>query len=177
MPVTAVIRRHIRVEMRPEGDKTARGAGLPDGEGADVGGSVITTELITTVCQPPPQPGRQSTVATEADTRATIFPKEAERLSIPIRGLCARKSRKSEEVKGNAPKTVRSGWGTIPLKPTPRVGEERVRRPQAQMREIPPSSTGVRLLDTLRSCFVAGSDERDRKATFPLALPFRSSNV
>ena len=54
MPVTAVIRRHIRVEMRPEGDKTARGAGLPDGEGADVGGSVITTELITTVCQPPP---------------------------------------------------------------------------------------------------------------------------
>ena len=129
------------------------------------------------VSTPPPQPGRQSTVATEADTRATIFPKEAERLSIPIRGLCARKSRKSEEVKGNAPKTVRSGWGTIPLKPTPRVGEERVRRPQAQMREIPPSSTGVRLLDTLRSCFVAGSDERDRKATFPLALPFRSSNV
>ena len=31
------------------------------------------------------------------------------------------------------------------MKPTPGIGEERVRNRQAQTRKIPPSSTGVRL--------------------------------
>ena len=94
---------------------------------------------------------------TVADTRATNTQEGAERSSTLICGPCAQKSPKSEEEKGNPPKTTLSGRGTSPLKPTPEVGEERVQRPQARMREMPPSSTGVRMLDPLRSCSVAGS--------------------
>ena len=43
------------------------------------------------------------------------------------------------------------------------------------MRKIPPSSTGMRLLDPVRSCSVAGPGKRDRKSAFPLALPLRYS--
>ena len=39
-----------------------------------------------------PRPVQHSVVATEAETRATNFPGETERPSIPIRGSCARKS-------------------------------------------------------------------------------------
>ena len=74
-------------------------------------------------------------VATGADTRATNLPKGAVRSSVLIRGPCARKSRKSEEVKGSPPKTTLSVWGTSQLKPTPGVGEVRVRSPQARMRK------------------------------------------
>ena len=81
-----------------------------------------------------------------ADTRATNLPKEAERSSILLRGPCARKSRKSEDVKVSPSKTALSVRGTSPLKPTPGVGEERVRSPQARMGKIRPSWTGVRLL-------------------------------
>ena len=42
-------------------------------------------------------------------------------------------------------------------KPTPGVGEERVRSSQARMGKIPPSSTGVRLLDPQRPCSAARS--------------------
>jgi len=124
-----------------------------------------------------PRAGRRSTVATEADTRATNLPEGAERSSILIRGPCVRTSRKSEEVKGSPPKTPLLGPGTrpgtSPPKPTPGVGEERVMSPQARIRNISSSSAGVRLQAPLRSCSVAGSGKRDRKSAFPLALPLR----
>ena len=97
--------------------------------------------------------------------------------SILIRGPCARKSRTAEEAKGSPRKTTLSGWGTSPLKPIPGIGEERVRSPLARMRKIPSSSTGVRLLDPVRSCSVADSDKRDRKSAIPLAPPLRYSTV
>ena len=102
------------------------------------------------------------TVVTAAGTQATNLLEGAEIPSILTRGPCTRKSRKSEETKGGPPKTAFSGRGTSPPKPTPEVGEERVRSPQARMRKIPPSSTGVRLLDPLRSC-LAGSGKRDQQ--------------
>ena len=120
-----------------------------------------------------PRPGRRSAVVTAADTPATNLPEEAERASVFIRGPCARKSLKSEEVKGSPPQIALSGRGTSPLKPTPEVREERVRSVQARTRKIPLSSTGVRLLDPLRSCSVLGSGKRDRKSVFPLALPLQ----
>ena len=119
------------------------------------------------------KPGRRSTVTTKVDKRATNLPNGAERSSIFIRGQCARKSRKSGEVKGSPPKTALSVRATSSLKPTTGVGEERVRSPQTQMRNIPQSSAGLRLLDPLRSCSVAVSSNRDRKSAFPLALPLR----
>ena len=63
--------------------------------------------------------GRRSTVATEAYIRATNLPGGAERSSILVRGLCVRKSRKSEEAKGSPPKTALSVRGTSPPKPNP----------------------------------------------------------
>ena len=45
------------------------------------------------------------------------------------------------------------------------------------MKKTPPSSAGARLLDTLRSCSVAGSRKGDGKSAFPLALPLRYSRV
>ena len=127
-----------------------------------------------------PRPGRQSTVVTVAGTRAMNLPEGAETSSILIRGPCTRKSRKSpksEDAKGSPSQTAISGRGTIPPTPTPGFGEERMRNPQAQMRKIPLSSTGMILLDPLTSCSVAGSGERDRKSAFPLALPLRYSRV
>ena len=124
-----------------------------------------------------PRPGRQSSVATAAVTRVTNLPEGAKRLSILIRGPCARKSQRSEEAKGSPPITALSGCGTSPLKPTPGIGEERVRSPQTRIRKIPPSSTEVRLLHPVRSCSLAGSGKRDRKSAFPLALPLRYSRV
>ena len=62
--------------------------------------------------------------------------------------------------------------GISPPKPTPGIGGEGVLSQQTFMRYIPPSSTGLRLVDPLRSCFVAGSGKRDRKSALPFALPF-----
>ena len=120
-----------------------------------------------------PRPGRQSSVVTAAVIRATNLPEGAERSSILIRGPCVQKSRKFEEAKASPPKTALSGWGTSPHKPTPGIGEARMRSPQARMRKIPPSSGGMRLLGPVRSCSVAGSGQRDRISAFPLALPLR----
>ena len=64
-----------------------------------------------------------------------------------------------------------------PRKPTPGIGEARLRSAQARMRKIPPCSTGVRLLDPVRSRSVASSGKRDRKSALPLALPLRYSKV
>ena len=114
---------------------------------------------------------------TATDKRATNLPEGADRSSILIRDPCVRKSRKSGQSKGSPTKTAFAGRGTRPSKPTPGVGEERVRSPQARTRKVPPSSTGVRLLNLLRSCSVAGSGKRDRKSVFPLALPLRYSRV
>ena len=58
------------------------------------------------------------------------------------------------------------GEGNRSPKPTPGGGEERVRSSQTRMRKLPSSSTGMRLLDPLQSCFVAGSGKRDRKSSF-----------
>ena len=85
----------------------------------------------------------------------------------PVRTKIAQKSK---EAKGSPPTTAFSRRGTSQPKPTPGVGEERIRSTQTRMRKIPPLSTGVRLLDSLRSCSVAGSGKRDRKSAFPLVL-------
>ena len=73
-------------------------------------------------------PGRRSTVATGADIQATNLPEGAERSSILIRGPCARKSRKSEELKGSPPKTALSVRGPTPPEqsatPAGSVGED-----------------------------------------------------
>ena len=124
-----------------------------------------------------PRPGRQSSVVTAAVTRVTNHPEKAERSSTLIRDPCVRKSRKSDEAKGSPPNTALSGKVTSPLKPIPGIGEARVRSPQARTRKIPPSSTGMTLLDPVRPCSVPGSGKRDRKSAFPLALPLRYSRV
>ena len=54
------------------------------------------------------------------------------------------------------PKTALSVQGTSPPKPTPGIGEEGVFSARARMKHIPPSSTGLRRVDPLRSCSVAG---------------------
>ena len=92
--------------------------------------------------------------------------KEQKRSSILVHGPCVRKSRKSEEAKGSPTQTALSGWGANLRKATPGIGEERVRNPQARMRNLPPSSTGLKRLDLVRSCSVADSGKRDRKWYF-----------
>ena len=124
-----------------------------------------------------PRPGRQSPVVTAAVTRATNHPEGAERSPILIRGPSVRKLQKSEAVKGSPPKTTFLGWGTSLLKPTPGIGGAPVRSPQPRMRKIPTSSTGMRLLNPVRSCFEADSGKRDRKSAFPFGLPLRCSRV
>ena len=57
------------------------------------------------------------------------------------------------------------------------VGEGGVRSLQTRMRNIPPSSMGVRCLDPLRSCSATVSGKRDSKSAFPLALPVLYSRV
>ena len=79
------------------------------------------------------------------------LPGGTERSSILIRALCVRKLQTSGEVKGS--KTALSVRVTSPPKPTLGFGEERVESPQARMKKMPPSSTGVRLLDPLRWVF------------------------
>ena len=44
VPAAAAVRRRVRVEMRPQGGETFRGAGWPGGEGATAAGSVVTAE-------------------------------------------------------------------------------------------------------------------------------------
>ena len=44
MPEAAAVFRRVRVEMRPEGDNSIGGAGLPGGEGADAAGPVVAAE-------------------------------------------------------------------------------------------------------------------------------------
>ena len=87
------------------------------------------------------------------------------------------KKKKSAKVKGSPPETAPSVQGTSPPKPTPRIGEEGVFSPQALMIYIPPSSTGLRLVDPLRSCSVAGSGKRDWRSALPFALPLWYSSV
>ena len=123
-----------------------------------------------------PRPGRQSPVVMAAVTRAMNLPEGAEKSSILIRGPCVRKSQKSEEVKVNPPKIALSGWGTNPLKPTPGIGEARVRSPQARLRKIPPSSTAMRLPDPVRSCSVTGAGKTEQKIGIS-ELPPRYSRV
>ena len=90
--------------------------------------------------------------------------------SILIRGPCARKLRESEKVKDSPPKRTPSVCGTSPLKPTPGVGEERVRSPQARMGKMPPSSTGVRQLLIVLLLYTQGTFIRIIHQGFLLVL-------
>ena len=45
MPVATAVRPGVRIEMRPEGGKVTRAAGLPSGEGPHEARSVITAEF------------------------------------------------------------------------------------------------------------------------------------
>ena len=58
-----------------------------------------------------PRPEELSTVVTDAETRATNLLEGTARSSTFIRGLCARKSRKSAAVKGSPPKAFSFGAG------------------------------------------------------------------
>ena len=129
-----------------------------------VGTAKTETKSLSAVDKARPRPGQRLMLATDAETRATKLPEGAERSSILILGPCARKSQKSAEMKEGPPKTALSMRGTSPPKPTPGRGEEGVFSPQAFRSYTPPSSTGLRLVDPLRSCSVASSGERDRKS-------------
>ena len=116
-------------------------------------------------------------MAVDAESRTTNLLEGVGRSSSLIRGPCVRKSQEPARVRGNPPEALFSVRGISPPKPTPGIGEEGVYSPQALMRYMPPSSTGVRLVERLRSCSVAGSGERDKKPAFPFALHFRYSRV
>ena len=92
--------------------------------GASAEPAPATTEAksLSAACKVRPPPGQRSTVATDAETRATNLPEGAERSSILLRGPCVRKSQKSTEVKGSPPKAVPSARDTSPPKPTPGIG-------------------------------------------------------
>ena len=113
----------------------------------------------------------------DAETRAANLLKGVGTSSSLIRGTCVQKSQKSATVRESPPKVLFSVRVICPPKPTPGIGEEGVCSPQAFMRYMPPSSTEVRLVEALRSCFVAGSGKRDRKSALPFALPFRYSRL
>ena len=81
----------------------------------------------------------------DAETRATNLLEGVGRSSSIIRGPCVRKSQKSARVRGSPPKAIFSVQRISPPKPTPGIREERVYSPQAFMRYMPPSSTGLRL--------------------------------
>ena len=137
----------------PEGGVGARGG---------ISGGVVPKDTATTgvkaasaAGQYGTRPRRSSLVPTIAATRVTNLPVGAGRSSILIRGPCVRKSRISVEVRGSLPETAFSGRGTSPPKPLPGANVEGVSRPQALTRHMESSSTGVRGLESLRSCSVA----------------------
>ena len=90
-----------------------------------------------------------------------------------ICGPCVRKSQKSARVRGSPPKALFS----VRVISTQADTRNRRGRSAQPVRYMPPSSTGVRLVEPLRSCFVAGSGMRDRKSALPFALHFRYSRV
>ena len=69
------------------------------------------------------------------------------------------------------------GTGHYPTKPKPGIGEDGVLRPQARMRYISVSSTGLGFVDPLRSCSVAGSGTRDRMSTLQFTFLLRLLSV
>ena len=76
-----------------------------------VGTAITETKSLSAAGKVRPRPAQRSTVATDAETRATKLPEEAERSSILIRGPCVRKSQKSAEVKGSPPQDSAFGAG------------------------------------------------------------------
>ena len=113
----------------------------------------------------------------DVETQAANLLEGLGRSSSLMRDPCVRKSQTSARVRGSPPKGLFSVRSISSPKPTPGVGEEGVCSPQALMRYMPPSSTWVRLIESLRSCFVAGSGKRDSESALPFALPFRYSRV
>ena len=142
-----------------------------------VGTAKNKAKSLSAARETPLRPGELSTMAADAETRAANLLKGAGRSSSLIRDPCARKSQKSAEVKGSPPKALLSVRGISPPKPTPESGEEGVCSPQALMRYMPPSSTGLRLVEPFRTCSVAGSGKRDSVSALPFALPLRYSSV
>lgn len=68
-------------------------------------------------------------------------------------------------------KTGRSGRGISLPKPKPATGQEGEGRPQARVKNIASSSTGVSRLDPPRSDSIVGWDWQTTELTLPLALP------
>ena len=98
------------------------------------------------------------------------LPEGAERPSIPIRGLCVRKSRKSEEVKGSAPKTALSMPGTSPPKTyTGGWGRVTAKPADADEGDTPVLDRGEAAGSTA-VVFCGGLRQAGRKSAFPLAL-------
>ena len=85
----------------------ASGEPLP----TSVGTAKTESKSLSATGNVPPRPGQRSTVATDAETRATKLLEGAERSTILIRGPCVRKCLKLAEVKGSPPKTARSVRG------------------------------------------------------------------
>ena len=155
----------------PDGGAGARGD--KSGEVAPEGTAKTGSKLASAAGQTGVRPRRSSPVPTKAEIRAKNLPVGAERSSILIRGPCARKSRTPVKVRGSPPKTAPSGWGTSPPEPMPGIDVEGVSRPQALTRYMASSSSGVRRLEPLRRCSVAGCGNRERKSALPFSLPFR----
>ena len=199
MLAAVAVRRRVRVEMRFEGDNAVGGdAGSPADERADAPASVIAAESARCEGAAEPLPPSEGTaknepkaVSAKKDFSAAgtsmdggyggryasdKSPQRSREVVHPRTWPGRAKIAETDQAKRSPPKTAFSGRGTSPPKPTPGVGEERVRSPQAGMRKIS-SSTGVRLLDPMLSWSVAGSGKRDRKSSFPLALPLRHSRM
>ena len=140
-------------------------------------GTAKPKRIVVGCRQSPPAAGAAIDGGDGCRNTSDESPRRSRKVVIFICGPFVRKSQKLTEVKGNPPKTALLVRGTSPPKPTPRIGEEGVFNMQTLMRYIPPPSTGLRLVDPLRSCSVAGSGKRNRKSALPFALSLRYSSV
>ena len=83
-----------------------------------------------------PRSGELSTVATDAETRATNLLEGVGRSSSLRCVPCVRRLLKSAEVKESPPTAIRWVRGISPPKPTPGIGEEGVCSPPASSYEV-----------------------------------------
>ena len=141
--------------MQAVGGKTVRRVGSPGGEGVDAAGAVIAAKsapcevvVADIACRAisiapaeasaepvPPSEGKEKIEVKRCQRHekillrlgwwSTNLSQRAERSSILIPGLCARKSRRSEEANGRPSNPAFSGPAASYPKPTPGVGEKR----------------------------------------------------
>ena len=122
------------------------------------------------------RPRRSSPVPTKAETRATNLTMGAEKAVNPHTWPVCPKIAKISGGKGEPTQDSAIGLGHQPT--LANAGDRwGVIRPQALTRYIASSSTGVRRLQPLRSCSVAGCGNRKKKSALPFALRFRYSSV